>query len=276
MATFNATRSANRASRIAEQSLLAGLQPVLMHAQLNDPQQKVGFSDQHWVHLEGPGAAAEAVSGVVYLAIALRNVGSGIAVLQSWYPMPERVLADRPHVPVEQFRAQTRDLYVPPGGLGFWQGALRDAADPLLESFAKAIADRAPVMVDLLYTDMHGGQRTVTRFSVLPAREDRWLASVSLALGARRARPALIAGAGRACRWPWAKHGQEPAAGLLGRRPTGSAPARARARNRRPLSAGPRRRSGGTGRGHPRTQPGPHGRSSCPHVKLTAANSLAA
>ena len=195
MATFNATRSANRASRIAEQSLLAGLQPVLMHAQLNDPQQKVGFSDQHWVHLEGPGAAAEAVSGVVYLAIALRNVGSGIAVLQSWYPMPERVLADRPHVPVEQFRAQTRDLYVPPGGLGFWQGALRDAADPLLESFAKAIADRAPVMVDLLYTDMHGGQRTVTRFSVLPAREDRWLASVSPALGARRARPALIAGA---------------------------------------------------------------------------------
>jgi hypothetical protein len=37
VATFSATRSANRASRIAERSLLATLRPVLMNAQLGGP-----------------------------------------------------------------------------------------------------------------------------------------------------------------------------------------------------------------------------------------------
>jgi hypothetical protein len=38
--------------------------------------------------------------------------------------------ADRPHA---SFRAHARDLYVPPGELGFWPGALRDPADPVLD-----------------------------------------------------------------------------------------------------------------------------------------------
>lgn len=84
VATFVSTRSANRASRVAERSLLAGLRPVLMHGRLDDPRQKIGFSDERWLHVEGPGAAFEVGDEAVYLAIAVRNVGSGIAVLQSW------------------------------------------------------------------------------------------------------------------------------------------------------------------------------------------------
>jgi hypothetical protein len=60
VATFSATRSANRASRIAERSLLATLRPVLMNAQLGDPMQKVGFADQHWTRVEGQGAVCAA------------------------------------------------------------------------------------------------------------------------------------------------------------------------------------------------------------------------
>ena len=177
IATFGATRSANRASRVAERSLLTGLRPVLMHAQLQDPEQKVGFVDQHWVHLEGPGAAVEEEAGVVYLAIALRNVGNGIAVLQGWSPSPRRLTTDAPG-PVAEFRPQTRDIYVPAGGLGFWQGAFRDQADPLHGDFARAAREREPVTIDLLYSDMHGGQRTITRFAVIPGAESSWVATV--------------------------------------------------------------------------------------------------
>jgi hypothetical protein len=178
VATFSATRSANRASRIAERSLLATLRPVLMNAQLGDPMQKIGFADQHWTRVEGPGAAFEQGENAIYLAFSLRNFGSGLGILQAWHPIPERVLGDVPHAPVDQFRAQTRSLYVPPGGLGFWQGALRDPSDPIYDAFASALKNREPISIELLYSDMNGGQRTVTRLVVQPAQEDRWIASV--------------------------------------------------------------------------------------------------
>jgi hypothetical protein len=179
VATFSATRSANRASRAAEQSLLAGLQPVLLNAQVGDPMQKIGFSDQHMVHLEGPGAALEEGDGNVYLAFALRNAGSGIGVLQGWYPRLGRVLADVEHAQPEEFRPQVRDLYIPAGATGFWQGAFRDPNDPLYEPFTQAAKNRDPVTIELLYTDLHGGQRTITRFTVLSSSADKWLSVVS-------------------------------------------------------------------------------------------------
>jgi hypothetical protein len=179
VATFSATRSANRASRIAERSLLATLRPVLMNAQLGDPMQKIGFADEHWTRVEGPGAAFEQGEDAIYLAFGLRNFGSGLAILQAWHPIAERVLGGVPHGPVEHFRAQTRSLYVPPGGISFWQGALRDPSDPIYDAFADAIKNRNPVTIELLYTDMNEGQRTVTRLAVLPAQEDRWIASVA-------------------------------------------------------------------------------------------------
>jgi hypothetical protein len=179
VATFSATRSANRASRIAERSLSATLRPVLMNTQLGDPQQKVGFADNHWVHIEGPGAALEQGDDAIYAVIGLRNVGSGIGILQAWNPIPERILGRVPHSPVDQFRPQTRALYIPPGGIGFWQGALRDPAEPVYDQFAEAIKNRTPVTIELLYSDMNGGQQTVTRVTVGPASEDRWMATVS-------------------------------------------------------------------------------------------------
>lgn len=169
LATFSATRSANRAARIAERSLLASLRPVLVHAQLGDPRQKIGFADDHWVHVDGPQAVFDVTDNAIYLAFGLRNVGSGIGIIQAWCPYPERVLGDQEHQPVEEFRAQTRALYVPPGGLGFWQGALRDREERVYADFEKAASERHPVTIDLLYSDLNGGQRTITRLAVLPA-----------------------------------------------------------------------------------------------------------
>ncbi|HET7016749.1 MAG TPA: hypothetical protein VFI65_22695 [Streptosporangiaceae bacterium] len=179
VATYGATKSANRASRIAERSLLAALRPVLMNAQLGDPRQKVGFSDQHWTHFEGPGAVFEQGDEAIYLAFGLRNFGSGIGILQAWHPIPERLMAGVPHGPLEHFRPQSRSLYIPSGGLGFWQGALRDPSEPIYEKFAEAIKNRTAVTIELLYSDMNGGQLTVTRLAVLPGQQDYWLATVA-------------------------------------------------------------------------------------------------
>jgi hypothetical protein len=177
VATFGSTRTANRASRIAERSLLANLRPVLVNAQVGDPRQKVGFADQHWVHLEGPRAAfdvsdPEDDAPAIYLAFSVRNVGAGIGIIQGWFPTPQRLIGSDGHPAVEGFRPQTRSLYVPPGGVGFWQGALRDPDEPLYAEFAKAAANRTPITIDLLYTDMNGGQQTITRMAVMPGHPD--------------------------------------------------------------------------------------------------------
>ena len=46
VATFAAVRSANRAARAAEHSLLAGLRPLLVPSRLQDETQKVMFGDR--------------------------------------------------------------------------------------------------------------------------------------------------------------------------------------------------------------------------------------
>ncbi len=179
IATFAATRSANRSSRLAEQSLLAGLQPVLVGARLDDPRQKISFQDQHWVLVEGALAGAEESddNGAIYLVLPVRNAGSGVAVLQGWHPVPEQV-PGAPHQPLAEFRMHGRDMFIAPGELGFWQAAIRDNGDPDRQLFSTAIRDRNPFAVDVLYSDIHGGQRAISRFSFLPAHE-RWLSSAS-------------------------------------------------------------------------------------------------
>src|SRR2546423_2775597 len=90
-ATFASVRSANRAARATERALLAGIRPVLVPSRLEDPPEKVGYLDDHWVKVPGGRAIAEATDEVVYLAIALRNVANGLAVLDRWDFHPERL-----------------------------------------------------------------------------------------------------------------------------------------------------------------------------------------
>lgn len=178
-ATFAAVRSGNRTARVAERSLLAGLRPLLAPTRMDDQPQKVGFSDEKWFLVPGGAAIAEATDAAVYFAIALRNVGSGIAVLHGWYFHPDVELGAADHLPVEEFRRLTRDLYVAPGEAGFWQGAFRDPADPAFAVARAAIEEPRRVMIDILYGDHELGQRSVTRFSLTPRDEGRWIASVA-------------------------------------------------------------------------------------------------
>jgi hypothetical protein len=178
IATFAAVRSANRAARATERALLAGIRPVLMPSRQDDADQKVGFADNRWLKLSGGRAVVDVTDDAVYLAISLRNVGSGLAVLDRWSFHAERILGDASRPEPADFRRLTRDLYVAAGDVGFWQGAFRDAAEPEFAAVRDAARRREQMTVDLLYGDHEGGQRTITRFAVIPDSHDGWLAAV--------------------------------------------------------------------------------------------------
>jgi hypothetical protein len=173
VATFSSTRSANRAARVSEQALNIGLRPLLFNARPQDPPQKVGFIDDHWLVLHDGLAAVQHTDGNIYLAMPLRNVASGMAVLHGWHLWSADADAAasptlRTPPPVERFRRHNRDLYVPAGDISFWQAAVRDQEDPLYTPLLEAIQARTRIGVDLLYGDHEGGQRTITRFSITP------------------------------------------------------------------------------------------------------------
>jgi hypothetical protein len=187
IATFSAIRSANRSARLAERSLLAGLRPLLMPTRREDATLKANFGDGKWVHLPGGGAAAEIgggdgtmgpADGVVYLAIPLRNAGSGIGVMLGWIFYPEWYRGDtRPDL--ADFTRNTRDLYIPPGDTGFWEGAFRDPDSPRYTSARDTVESRQPWTVDLLYSDNEGAQQLITRFTAFARDDAGWIVSSS-------------------------------------------------------------------------------------------------
>ena len=177
VATFGSTRSANRAARTAERAMLAGLRPLLLTSRLQDPAEKVSWSDEHFAKLPGGQATMEPVDGIVYMACALRNVGAGIAVLRGWN-VHVGFDPDRPMTPVDEFRRQGRDIYIAAGDNGYWHAALREPDDPLRLPVTTAIGGHERFSIDLLYGDLEGGQRTVTRVG-LTWRNDVWITGTS-------------------------------------------------------------------------------------------------
>jgi hypothetical protein len=169
VATFASVRSSNRSARIAEQALQEQRRPIFTQSRLDDPAQKIMFVEGHWVRAAGGHGVAEH-DGNLYFAMSLRNVGSGIGVCQGWHVaagLQSSRMAPQ-HVPEDEFRLQTRDLYIPAGDIGMWQGALRDRTDPTYQALAQAVDNREVITVELLYSDQVGDQRTISRFGLVP------------------------------------------------------------------------------------------------------------
>jgi hypothetical protein len=137
------------------------------------------FVEGTWFAVRGSGAVAHVGENAIYLVISVRNAGSGIAVLHGWHLWPQRRIGRDDHPSLDGFTPLSRDLYVPVGDVGFWQGAFRDPADPAFAEARAAIDARQPMSVDLLYGDLEGGQRAISRFGLTPRGDgDEWLASV--------------------------------------------------------------------------------------------------
>lgn len=184
VATFASVRSGNRAARLAERSLELGLRPLLMPSRLEDTTQKIQWGDGHRAHVEGGRSSVEIADGNVYLAMSVRNAGTGIAVLHSWHvelDLPRAAAGPRADLDrlrsdarelrtdVDQFRPHIRDLYIAAGDVGFWQAAIRDPNDAAYPGLVDAIQRRQPFAVDVLYGDHESGRRTITRFTITPA-----------------------------------------------------------------------------------------------------------
>jgi hypothetical protein len=182
VATFASVRSANRAARVAEAAFEVNLRPVLVTSRIQDPMQKLRWSDDHWARLDGGQGSAEVVDGSIYLAISVRNVGSGIGVLIGWSLDSQTSQTDRPHDDPNSFRPQTRDLYIAPNDMGFWHAAIRESDDRDYGWVTRAVRDASAFTIELLYGDHEGGQRTITRFGMIPVHADgetRWYPSVA-------------------------------------------------------------------------------------------------
>jgi hypothetical protein len=179
LATFSSVRSANRAARTAERSLQVGLRPVLFPSRPDDPTQKIRWLGDHWSHLEGGRGSIEVVDDILYMAMSLRNVGSGIAVIQGWRATLENPIGEVVRPDPGDFQHQVRDLYVPAGDSSFWQGAIRDRDHPDRAGAMQGV-EKGALTVDLIYSDHEGGQRTISRFSLTrrASGDPSWLCSV--------------------------------------------------------------------------------------------------
>ena len=182
--TVASVRSANRAARVAEQSLLAGQRPLVVPSRTEDPAVKVGFHDDVWFSVPGGQGIASAKDGGVYFVISVRNVGTGIAVLHGWHIYPDLQLGPDIEIvptPLDDFTRLTRDLYVAPGDVGFWQGAFRDQASEGYGAARRAVEAQQRIGVDILYGDFEGGQRVISRFMLTPREAEdgvRWYSGV--------------------------------------------------------------------------------------------------
>jgi hypothetical protein len=178
-ATFASVRSGNRSARVAEESLLAGMRPLLMPSRPEDAPVKVTFIDRHYVVTPGGSGTAEVTDDVVYLTMSLRNAGSGIAVLDGWHC---ELTLDPSHVerpPLDQFHRLSRDLYIASGDVAFWQCAYRDPSDPEFAAVRALVDSRERLVIDLLYGDHLGSQRMISRFLLIPRADGGWMATVA-------------------------------------------------------------------------------------------------
>jgi len=178
-ATYSSVRSANRSARVAERTLMLGLRPVLISSREADSAQLVRWGDGYEASVSGGRGHLAEQDGVIYLAMALRNVGAGLGVLQAWHLTTEQLRAADPHPPLERFRRQQRDLYIAAGDVGFWQAALRDPEDEFRAEVSEALAAHRAVLVHLLYGDHEGGQLTISRFRILRRDDGQTVAEVA-------------------------------------------------------------------------------------------------
>lgn len=178
VATFASVRSANRSARVAEESLLAAMRPLLLPSRSEDAPIKVTFVDDHYVHVPGGAGTAEVTDEAIYFAMSVRNVGSGLAILLGWRLEMQQEPSHFERPSVESFRRLTRDLFVAAGDVSFWQGTYRDPAEQEFSEARDRIAARERLVVDLFYGDHAGGQRMISRFFLLPRSDGTWMATV--------------------------------------------------------------------------------------------------
>ncbi len=139
---------------------------MLIPSREDDAPELVRFGDGQVLRVPGHGGEVNLHDGNIYMAMALRNGGAGLAVLHGWRVEVARSAQGASAPDLSEFRRQQRDLFIPAGDTGFWQGAIRDREDPVYEPLRAALERDERLMIDLLFGDHEGGQRTIARFTI--------------------------------------------------------------------------------------------------------------
>ena len=162
------------------------------------------------------------------LAIALRNAGSGIAVLHGWRMLTGEI-RQLDHRPPEEFTRLTRDLYLGADDLGYWQGSFRDPSSAEYIEALRAIREREPFAMEILLRGRGGRPAADQPLRRPGARQERVARGGRPALEPRPGRPPLAL----TFRRPSAEPSPAPAAGNRRGRPRPLAPPTGSASRRR-------------------------------------------
>ncbi|HWD66275.1 MAG TPA: hypothetical protein VG405_14005 [Solirubrobacteraceae bacterium] len=173
LATFSSIRASNRSVKVAERSLLAAQRPVLIPSREDDLPETVRFGSGVTLHVGGHSGVVKLHDGQLYMALALRNGGAGLAVIHGWHVVAEGASPTMPKPRLEDFRPQQRDLYVPADQTGFWQARIRGEDDPFFGPMRERVEAGERVMVDVLYGDYEGAQRSIARFGLSTTQAPR-------------------------------------------------------------------------------------------------------
>ena len=170
VATFCSVRSANRSARVAELSLLAGSAAGADPLAGGRPARAGAFRRRQTLDVPGHGGGGRGRRRRVYLAIALRNGGSGLAVIHGWQAA---AAASRPRSASTADRASASlEEFPPPAARSVHPrrrhrllagGAARSARSRVRPRCATRSRGGERVRIDLLYGDHEGGQRTIVR-----------------------------------------------------------------------------------------------------------------
>ena len=100
-AADRAARTGERSARIAERSLLAGQRPLLVNSRGRRTRSSRSSSTKDsCCTVPGGGAEVEVTDAAVYMAISVRNVGTGLAVMHGWH-VGIGLQPERTHPPLE-------------------------------------------------------------------------------------------------------------------------------------------------------------------------------
>lgn len=181
IATFSSVRSANRSAKVNERSLLGANLPLLLSSRIYDPEEKTRFIDNLSVKVKGGHAYVAVGKKAVYFVISLHNAGRGLAVLDRWRISRFGDDLSKSYGPgnIDDYRRLVRDIYVSPGDVGLFQGAIRDRKDPQFKLARDAIKKRQTIHIDIEYADQEGGQQSVSHFVLTPSRGNDWLSAAS-------------------------------------------------------------------------------------------------
>ncbi len=178
-AAMETAQAAARSADAAMKTLIVQTRPILVSAHLDDPSQDIVFHYDHILKPKVEGrkpAVFEDTGDSIYMGIALRNIGLGMALLYGWRVYPNALTSDILPGTFEDFTCMMRALHIPPGGLGYWQAQARERDRVVVR---EANATGRHITVDLLYGDEEGGQGRITRFHLraVPALDEKGVRS---------------------------------------------------------------------------------------------------